>query len=103
MSRWQNDWEELLKNVLWRELAEAGYSGTLLFLFGSRAEGSATSVSDIDIGIKAADPLPFHLLAHLRDKVDALNLPYKVDLVDFHRVSAEFSEQAMKGAIPWTN
>lgn len=103
MSMNQNDWEEPLKKVLLRELNLAGYHETTLFLFGSRAVGDASTVSDIDIGIKGEASLPFSFIAHLKEKVDKLNLPYKIDIVDFHWVSKEFYEHAMEGAIPWKN
>jgi hypothetical protein len=100
----QNYWEKPLKDLLLQELERSGYSEISLFLFGSRAEGTAAAaVSDIDIGLKGKEPLSFILLSHLHEKIDALNLPFKVDLVDFQKVSAEFAEHAMKGAVVWKN
>ncbi|CAA7599613.1 Nucleotidyltransferase domain protein [Acididesulfobacillus acetoxydans] len=95
------DWEIPLKRVLSRELDRLGLSGYQLLLFGSRARGNASPVSDIDIGIKGVEAIPFPLLSELRDAVDNLNLPFKVDLVDMTHVSREFYEHAMEGAIVW--
>lgn len=99
----QNRWEKPLKDLLLQELERSGYSDISLFLFGSRAEGTSTAASDIDIGLKGEKPLSFFLLSYLHEKIDELNLPLKVDLVDFQKVSAEFAERAMKGAIIWKN
>ena len=99
----QNHWEKPLKDLLLQELERSGYSEISLFLFGSRAEGIAAAASDIDIGIKGEKPLSFPLLSYLHEKIDELNLPLKVDLIDFQKVSAEFAEHAMKGAIVWKN
>lgn len=103
MALGHNYWEKPLKDLLLLELERSEYSKTSLFLFGSRALGTAFAVSDIDIGIKGELPLPFALLSHLHEKIDELNLPLKVDLVDFQKVSLEFAEHAMKGAIIWKN
>jgi len=95
------EWEIPLKRVLFQELNRLGLSEYQVSLFGSRARGNATPVSDIDIGIKGANPIPFSVLSELRDAVENLNLPFKVDLVDMHHVSPEFYQHAMEGAIFW--
>ena len=95
------EWEIPLKRVLFQELNKSGFNEYQVFLFGSRARGNATPVSDIDIGIKGANAIPFSVLSELRDAVENLNLPFKVDLVDMHHVSPEFYEHAMEGAIFW--
>ena len=40
-------------------------------------------------------------MALLRDKIDSLNIPYKVEIVDFTCVSEEFKRNALKEAVVW--
>jgi type I restriction enzyme S subunit len=61
-----------------------------VWAFGSRAQGNAKQASDLDICIKGTSCLPFALLGHLRDDFSESNLPYKVDIVDWHSLSDGF-------------
>jgi uncharacterized protein len=70
--------------------------GYQVFLFGSRVEGTAKSRSDFDIGIIGQQPLPlktFYLIEDLFDEIETL---YKIDWVDFNRVSSRFVDQALQ-------
>jgi predicted nucleotidyltransferase len=57
------------------------------FIFGSRAEGTFREGSDIDIALKGS--LNFRLMLRISRKLDELNLPYKIDLVDIDRVTEQ--------------
>lgn len=73
-----------------------------VILFGSRARGDNTSRADIDVGIIPGKKFDRKKLVLLRDYIDeSLNIPYKVDIVDFSIVSAEFMEMTLKEAIVW--
>lgn len=52
-------------------------------LFGSRAKGTASNGSDIDIAI-LSDAMTFKDICALSVKIDYLDLPYKVDIVDYN-------------------
>jgi predicted nucleotidyltransferase len=54
-------------------------------IFGSRAEGTFREGSDIDIALKGN--LNFKLMLTISRKLDELNLPYKIDLVDIDRIT----------------
>lgn len=97
------NWEESLKRAIFEELDSASIGQYQVFLFGSQAQGTASLVSDIDIGIQGEKPLSFFIISNLRERVDALNIPFKVDIVDFKTVSEEFYSHAIKGAILWKN
>ncbi len=58
-------------------------------LFGSRARGDAETTSDIDLGILPGNGF------------DELNIPYKVEIVDFSTVSAEFKKITLQEAEVW--
>ena len=61
-----------------------------VFLFGSRAEGSAHERSDIDIGIEGPHPVPSEALALIRDELEDAPTLYTIDVVDFARVPEKF-------------
>jgi predicted nucleotidyltransferase len=67
-----------------------------VFLFGSRAVGSAAERSDIDIGIEGPAPVPHSVLAAIRDELDEAPTLYTIDVVDFTRVPDEFREVAQQ-------
>lgn len=67
-----------------------------VFLFGSRTKGDASSVSDYDVGYWADPPVPGARIATLREELESLPIPAKVDLVDFRHVPVEFRELVIK-------
>ena len=52
-------------------------------LFGSRARGDSVNTSDVDIGIMPGEGADRKKLILLREYIDKLNIPYKVEIVDF--------------------
>lgn len=57
-----------------------------IILFGSRAKGAYKKGSDIDISIVSED-LSLKELNQLKVMLDDLMLPYKIDLLDYGRIS----------------
>lgn len=57
-----------------------------VLVFGSRAKGNYRKASDIDLAVKGQD-LTYDDILNLGVKLDALNLPYKVDLIDYHKIN----------------
>ncbi|MBI4946131.1 MAG: restriction endonuclease subunit S [Bacteroidetes bacterium] len=55
------------------------------FVFGSRAKGNFKEGSDIDIAIKGQE-INFKDILFLTGKLDDLNLPYKIDLINYHTI-----------------
>lgn len=74
-----------------------------MILFGSRARGDYSRVSDIDIGILPEKTLEKKKLVLLKEKVDDLNLPYTVDVVDLSKVTRAFREKALRDGVIWKN
>jgi predicted nucleotidyltransferase len=67
--------------------------------------GGGDERSDIDIGIEASEPIPLATLAMIKNDLEECNIIYKLDLVDFKRVSEEFKNFALKNIEPivWKN
>lgn len=55
-----------------------------IYLYGSRARGTAHEWSDIDIAIDAGNELPQLEIGEVRDLIAELNIPYTVDIVDIN-------------------
>lgn len=65
-----------------------------VFLFGSRATGSARERSDIDIGIEGPAPVPRAALAAIQYELDEAPTLYTIEVVDFARVPEKFRRVA---------
>ena len=67
-----------------------------VFLFGSRAAGSAAERSDIDIGIEGPAPVLQSALAAIQDELDEAPTLFTIDVVDFTRVPEKFRRVAQQ-------
>lgn len=67
-----------------------------LFFFGSRVSGRGDERSDIDVGIEGPEPLPAKALSEIEDEIENLPVLYKIEIVDFQKVSPEFREVALQ-------
>lgn len=76
------------------------YRPLRVFLFGSRAKGTADRRSDFDIGVDAGRPLSARDLIELRETFDAAPLLARVDVVDFASVDDNFREHALRSILP---
>ena len=77
--------------VVRRHLPDANYR---VFLFGSRAAGSARPRSDIDIGIEGPAPVARVTLAAIIDELEEAPTLYTIDVVDFRRLPERFRRVA---------
>jgi predicted nucleotidyltransferase len=84
----------LLSPILQRSAAQ-------LILFGSRARGDARPASDIDLALRAPEPLPPDLLALARETLEESNLPFRVDLLDYAVVPPEMRQAIDREGMPW--
>jgi len=57
-----------------------------IIVFGSRAKHTAKPGSDIDIAILGED-LTFQQLCRIGAELDELDLPYKIDLIDYNAIT----------------
>jgi len=58
------------------------------FAFGSRVHGTQKPFSDLDICIKGE--LPELTKCYLQEEFDESDLPFKIDLVEWSKISKEF-------------
>lgn len=61
-----------------------------VWLFGSRTTGKAKQYADLDILIKMNQPIPLRVMFLIKDDFAESNLPFIVDVVDWHRITPEF-------------
>lgn len=70
--------------------------GYKVVLFGSRAQGKAKSHSDFDLGVVGDTPLPLVDFFAIEDMLEELPTLYRIDWVDFARVSERFQTHALQ-------
>jgi predicted nucleotidyltransferase len=61
-----------------------------VIVFGSRVSGPVKQYSDLDIAIRGAKPVPIRVMAMLKTAFSESNLPFKVDVLDWHDISDSF-------------
>ena len=57
--------------------------------------------SDIDLALDTGKKLPRLTVGELRDIMVATNIPYKVDIVDFHNITDAMQKAIMKDKVVW--
>jgi len=61
-----------------------------VWIFGSRANMTATNNSDLDLLLSDKEPVPIRALGLLKNDFEDSNLPFQVDVVDEKRISNSF-------------
>ncbi len=72
-----------------------------VYLYGSRAKKTNTERSDIDLAVDTGERIDRYLLGEARALLDALYMPYKIDLIDLNAVSKSFREIVLREGILW--
>ncbi len=80
-------------SVIRRHLPDPAYR---VFLFGSRATGSAGERSDIDIGVEGPAPVPRAALAAIEDEIEEAPTLFTIKVVDFARIPENFRRVAAR-------
>lgn len=65
-------------------------AGVSVRVFGSRAKWTAKPHSDLDLALKGKQPLPRSMLVDLAEAFSESDLPFRVDVVDWHTVAPSF-------------
>lgn len=84
------------------KLFRALYPNCKIYLFGSRARGTHKDISDIDLAIDSGLGVRLEIRerALLRNIIEALNIPQKVDLVDLNStIPPSLKENILKEGI----
>ncbi len=78
-------------------------AGVSVRVFGSRAKWTAKPHSDLDLALKGKEPLPRSVLGDLAEAFSESDLPFRVDVVDWHTVAPSFQAVIDRDAIklPW--
>ncbi|NVK36714.1 MAG: nucleotidyltransferase domain-containing protein [Gammaproteobacteria bacterium] len=65
-----------------------------LFVFGSRSLiQTCKDYSDLDLVIRCDKPIPRQILFQIEEDLENSQLNYRVDLLDWHRISDEFKNE----------
>lgn len=94
----KNNYLIKLKDLVLRSLKDEKVK---IILFGSRARADSRNTSDVDIGLIPYGKIDKKKLLILKEKIEDLNIPYKVEIVDFSQTSESFKKEAMKEVIVW--
>lgn len=60
--------------------------------FGSRAKWNAEDYSDLDLAVVGNQPLDWRILSQLEMDFEESDLPFRVDILDWHDISDKFRE-----------
>ena len=71
-----------------------------LFAFGSRTQGIASSTSDLDLVVQCSEKLPLATYYAIKDDFEYSQLPFRVDFLDWHRLSESFQQQIQDKRLP---
>lgn len=88
----------LAKEIILKYIPKNDYA---VFLFGSRASGKNSKVSDIDVGFMGKKELPVMVKSNMEDELEESIIPYTVDLIDFKNVTADFKKIALEDIVVW--
>lgn len=58
--------------------------------FGSRGNGTATKHSDLDLAVVGNSKLERRVKTLLREAFEESDLPFRVDVIDYHAISQQF-------------
>lgn len=61
-------------------------------IFGSRVNGSARAYSDLDLAVVGEGPLERRTLNRIKEAFAESRLPFRVEVLDWHRLSREFQD-----------
>lgn len=78
-------------------------AGLSVRVFGSRAKWTAKPHSDLDLALKSKEPLPRSVLGDLAEAFSESDLPFRVDVVDWHTVTPTFQAVIDRDglSLPW--
>lgn len=87
---------ELVTQIIRRHLPDQSYKS---FIFGSHATGNNRKFSDIDLGIMGPRSLSSKEYISIANDLEESSLSFRVDLVDFTKVSDKFKQVSLRDTI----
>ncbi len=94
----QDEVIRIIQNIIFKHVDKNQYK---VFLFGSRTSNFAKEKSDFDIGILGKRELPATIHAKIEEELEASDIPFLVDIVDFTTVDKTFKQNAMENMQLW--
>ncbi len=90
---------QMVHEILQRYLS----SDTKVWVFGSRAQGTAVRASDLDLAIDGDDSIDQSCLIDLKFAFEESHLPYRVDVVNLATVNRKLKPIIERQMIPLPN
>lgn len=78
------------------------FPGAHVYLFGSRARGTHTTSSDIDIAIDNGQKIPLPELWRAKSILNNINTPQNIDVVDYHRIPETMQKFIQQEGVKWS-
>lgn len=72
-----------------------------IYLFGSRANGTVSFASDIDVAIDNKEQIPMKILGEIQEQLEESNIPFEVDVVDLQRTDEKFRNKVLRTGMIW--
>lgn len=88
------------RRIVLTVLSEHLQQGSKVWAFGSRATGRARRYSDLDLAVDAGRALTLDEAAMLREAFEESDLPYRVDIVDWHAIGERFRRAIAAERVP---
>ena len=63
-----------------------------VYVFGSRGKGNAKQYSDLDLAFDAGENLDFLQYCVIKEAFEESDIPYRVDVIDYHAADEWFRE-----------
>ena len=95
----EGQWFATIRDLATRTL---GPGSVDLYLYGSRARGTARASSDIDVGVDSRCSLSAGSLPRFREALEESLIPVRVDVVDLGVAGPAFRERVLKEGVRWT-
>lgn len=67
-----------------------------IYLYGSRARGDHSMGSDVDLALDAGQKIEPLTMIFIKEDIENSTIPYFVDVVDVHTISADFKQEITK-------
>lgn len=86
---------QIIKDVLNKYLT----ANEVVWAFGSRVSGASKKYSDLDLVIIGDTSVPVLTMALIKEAFSTSDLPYKVDLLDWHLIEDDFRKIILSNQI----
>ena len=67
-----------------------------IMAFGSRVKGTTKEFADLDLCVAGEQPLSYIELINLKEAFSNSDLPFRVDIVDWTKITQEFKDIIMQ-------